>query len=291
MKTVFKLELKSMLSGIRAYIYTALTLLVSALLIARYNLDGALPNFEYSLELLTIPTLFILPILVSDIFSGDSVRGFDAMLLSLGIREPSLLFGKLLARLTVFAPSIVFMAIMPFVLSIFGTVNLAEAYAGLFGYLLFCLAVISVFVFISALVRSALISTVICYSVSIAMYVFEILYTYMPRSVNLSFFILSALVFAFAFIVYLVTDSETFAVSLATVVEAILLVLRLVFSSSFQKALPLVLRAFSPRSSLVGFFYGLLDIGEILYLICFISIFTVTALITLEMRKYKGKER
>lgn len=291
MKTVFRLELKALLSGIRAHVYTALTLLVSALFVARYNLDGGLPNLEYSLELLTVPMLLILPILVSDIFSGSSVRGFDAMLLSLGVREHSLLFGKLFARLSVFAPNFILMAIMPLVLCIFGTVNLAEAYAGLLGYLLFCLAVISVFVFISALIRSAVISTVICYAVSVAMYVFELLYSYIPRSVNVSFFTLTVLVFALAFIVYLVTNSEIFSVSLATIIEAVLLIFRFAFSSSFQKALPFVLKALAPRSSLTGFFYGILDIGGILYLICFIAIFTVSALIALEMRKYNGKER
>lgn len=291
MKTVFRLNFKALLSGIRAYVYTALTLLIFALFVARYNLDGGLPNFEYSLELLTLPTLLILPILVSDIFSGSSARGFDAMLLSLGIREHSLLFGKLLARLAIFAPSFILMTIMPFVLYIFGTVNLAEAYAGLLGYLLFCIAIISVFVFISTLVRSTAISTAICYAVSIAMYIFELLYAYVPRSVNISFLTLSVLVFALAFIVYLITNSEIFSVSLATVVEAILLIFRFAFSSSFQKALPLVLKALAPRSSLTGFFYGLLDIGGILYLICFAAIFTIAALITLEMRKYNGKER
>lgn len=291
MKTVFKLELKAMLSGVRAYIYTALTLFTSAFFIARYNLDGAMPNLEYSLELLTLPMLLILPILVSDIFSGDAVRGFDAMLLSLGVREHSLLFGKLLARLSIFAPTFIFVTIMPLVLSVFGTVNLAEAYAGLLGYLLFCLAVISVFVFISALVRSAVISTVICYTVSVAMYVFELLYAYLPRSVNVSFFTLTAFVFGLAFIVYLVTDSEIFSVSLAAAAEAILLIIRLAFSSSFHKALPFVLKALSPRSSLTGFFYGLLNTGEILYLICFIAVFIAASLITLEMRKYNGKER
>lgn len=291
MKTVFRLELKSMLSGIRAYVYTAITLFISALFVARYNLEGGLPNLEYSLELTTIPMLLILPILVSDIFSGSSVRGFDAMLLSFGVREHSLLFGKLLARLSVFAPNFILISVMPLVLCIFGTVNLAEAYAGLLGYLLFCLAVISVYVFVSSLIRSAVISTIVCYTVSIAMYVFELLYAYLPRSVNASFFTLTVIVFALAFIVYLITDSEIFSVSLATVIEALLLVFRFAFVSSFHNALPLVMKVLSPRSSLTGFFYGILDIGEILYLICFIAIFTVSSLISLEMRKYTGKER
>ena len=291
MKTVFRLEIKSMLSGIKAYVYTALTFLASAWFIARYNLDGGLPNLEYSVEILTLPILLLLPLLFSDIFSGSATRGFDAMLLSLGVREHSLFFGKLLARLCVFAPNFIFLAIMPPVLSIFGTVNFIEAYAGLLGYLLFCLAVISVFAFVSVLTRSAVISTVICYFVAIAMYGFELLYTYLPRSVNISFITLTVCIFALAFVVYLITDSDIFAVSLATAVEAVLLIIRLAFSSSFHKALPLVLKALSPRSSLTGFFYGLLDISELIYLICFIAVFTVMTLITLEMRKYNGKER
>ncbi len=290
MKTVFKTELKGMLSGKRAYIYTVLTLIVSGLFISRYNLDGLLPNLEYSLEIMTLPMLLLLPLLCSDIFSGNRKRGFDSMLLSFGVPERSLLFGKLLARLTVFAPTYIILVLMPPVLSIFGKVNMLEAYAGLLGYLLFCLAVMSVFFFVSVLIRNALTSTVICYCVSIAMYVCELLHTYLPRSINMSFFTLSVCLLALAFILYLITDSETFAVTFAAVFETVLLIVRFVFPNAFQKALPIVLKALAPRSALTGFFYGLLDLGEVLYLICFIAIFTVMTLISLEKRKYNGKE-
>lgn len=290
MKNVFKTELKGLLSGKRAYIYSALSLMLSAFFIVRYNLAGALPNLEYSLEIMTLPMLFLLPILCSDVFSGKQTRGFDSMLLSLGVPETSLLFGKLLARLTVFAPTyLILMAVPPF-FSIFGKVNIPEAYAGLLGYLLFCLSAMSIFFFVSAVTRSALASTVICYASAIATYCFELLYTYLPRSVNVSFVTLTAVLIGLVLILYMMTGSETFSAMFALALEAVLIIIRIASPTAMEKALATVLKVLSPRSSLTGFFYGLLDIGEILYLLCFISVFTLAALISLEKRRYNGKE-
>ncbi len=290
MKTVFKTEIKSLLSGKRAYIYTALMLIFSGYFIARYNLVGALPNLEYSLEIITFPTLFLLPLICSDIFSGKQTRGFDNMLFSLGVHETDLLFGRILARLAVFAPAFVILMIMPPILSIFGNANMPEAYVGLLGYLLFCLAVMSVYIFVSALTKSSAVSAAICYAAAIAMYCFELLYTYLPRSVNISFFTLSACVMALIFLLFRVTGSETFSTVFAVVLEIIMLIVRFAFPKKFEKALPMILKALSPRSALTGFFYGLLDLGEVLYLLCFIAVFTFMTLVTLEKRRYDGKE-
>ena len=105
MIAIFKRELKSYFTNPTGYIFTALLLCFAGIFATAINLYSQSAMFEYTLSNTSIVLLLIIPVLSMRSISEDKQSGAQSLLYSLPMKLSSIVIGKYLAMLTVFAAS------------------------------------------------------------------------------------------------------------------------------------------------------------------------------------------
>jgi ABC-2 type transport system permease protein len=286
MKSVYLLELRSIFTSVRGYLFLGLTLFLDGLFISFLNLYTGYINLEYSLEYCSAVFMLCLPLLTVCAFAPDAKSGFDKMLGCIVGSKTSLLFGKTLAILTVSAVPAVFLALLPPVFAMFGKPNILAAYAGIFGYLLVSVAFAALGIFISSVTKGKLVCSVITYAVFGCMYLMRTLAPMIPSDAFAAFAVLSVIVLLLAIAVYFVSGSEFFTVGFVAVCELLLLVLRFALPNAFITLPETVLSALSLLGAYDGFVMGLYKLSSVFTLLTFIAAMLVFTRVSLERKRY-----
>ena len=219
MKSVYLLELRSIFTSIRGYLFLGLSLFFDGLYISYFNLYNGYMNLEYTYEFCAMVYMICLPLLTVCTFAPDNKSGFDKMLYSIIGNRSRILFGKTLAVLTVSAIPVIFLALLPPVFSVFGNTDFLSAYAGLFGHVLVTVALALLGIFISSVTKGKLLCTGITYLTVICMYLMGAFSYLLPIDSFVSFAGLSVIVLLLAVAVYFVSGSEFFTVSVKHILQ------------------------------------------------------------------------
>lgn len=286
MKSVYLLELRSIFTSIRGYLFLGLTLFLDGLYISFFNLYNGYINLEYTYEFCSMIFMICLPLLTVFTFAPDNKSGFDKMLLSIVGNRNHILFGKTLAVLTVSAVPVVFLALLPPVFSFFGNTDFLSAYAGLFGHVLVTVALALLGIFISSVTKGKLICTGITYLTLVCMYLMRSFAPMLPIDSFVSFAGLSVIVLLLAIAVYFVSGSEFFTVGFVAACEIALLVIRFALPAKFSSLLETVLTYLSLLGSYDGFIKGLYKLSAIFMLLSFSAVMLVFTRISLERKRY-----
>lgn len=282
MKGIYLFELKALISGLKAYIFTAIMILSSGIFITYWNLYNGLPNVEYSLSFITIPLMLCVPFLTFSAYSRDRETGADMTLFSLGVKPVTLMLGKYLAYLTVFTVSFLFIFIVPFILTAFADINIPGALAGLLGYYLYGAVLTALCLLVSSVTSKQLYSAAAAYTVVALTYLSEIILLYVEDSLLASFFLLSIIILLCSAAVYFLTRSETASIVFAAVLEVIVIILRFAAPEFFTEIFGNVMSIIALRNPMSGFLYGLFDltcIAEYAVIIAALLIFTALSLL------------
>lgn len=286
MTGIYKYELKTLLSGVKAYIFTAVMILSSGIFITYWNLYSGVPNIEYSISFVTLPLMAAVPFLTFSAFSSDRDTGADMMLFSLGKAPGSLMLGKYLAYLTVFTVSFASILAVPFILMIFADINLAGALSGLLGYYLYGAALIALCLFISSVTAKPLYSAIASYAAVAAAYLCEIILLYIENSLISSFLLLSIIILLAAGAVYYITRSETACLIFAAFLELVVIVLRFAAPDFFAGIFGGIMGVIALRNPLSGFLYGLLDLTALIKYLTVISALLLLTKLSLQRRRH-----
>lgn len=166
MTAIFKREFKAYFQTPIGYIVLAAFYFFSGFFFMYYFSNG-IPKVEYVISSMLTVTVFIMPIITMRLMSEDKRQKVDQALLTAPVRLTSVVMGKFLAALAVFAlgfvPTIVFEAI---VMSYVKVNVLNFAYA-LVGILLLGGALISLGMFISTLTESSVVSAILTLVINI----------------------------------------------------------------------------------------------------------------------------
>ncbi len=183
MKSIFKREWRSMFHSLSGFLFLGLfCALVGSLLTVFHFLYGY-ANFEFDLSYLTILLWVLLPIVTIPLFREDREGGEKNQLLSLPLSPMDILWGKILTALTFFGVSALIVAICPLILGFFGTVHYLSAYGACFAFLLFGLAVLSMEIFISLVVKNPILVWVVSYSLPVGAILLNYLSNLLPTAV------------------------------------------------------------------------------------------------------------
>ena len=278
MMGIYTYELKTLLTGLKAYIFTAFMILSGGIFVAYWNLYNGVPSTEYSLAFITVPLMAAIPFLTFSSYSGERAAGADIMLSSIGVKTIALTVSKFLAYMTVFTFSFVFLLIVPFIFAIFADINIAGALSGLLGYYLYGAALMALCLFVSSVTTRPLYSAIASYSAVLITYLCEIVLLYIADGILASFFLLSVLILLSALVVYYLTRSETVCIIFAVTLEIIVIILRFTAPDFFAGIFGSVMGIFALRDPLSGFLYGLLD------LTCVVKYAVITAVFLLLTR-------
>ena len=286
MKSVYKLELRSIFTSFRGWLFLGLTLLLDGVFITFYNLYSNNAGIEYSLELCSLIYMLCVPLLTVCTFAPDRKSGFDKMLFSMVRDTKSILLGKILAVLTVSSVTIILPLFMPIVLSLFGKVNFLSAYIGIFGYALITIATAIVGIFISTVTKGTFKCSAVTYITFIAMYLARVFSSAIPIDSFVSFAGLTVIVIGAAIAVYFVSGSEFFTFGFIACCEAVLLTLRFTIPDVFSSLFENILNVLSVLGAYDGLIMGLFKLSSVVAVLTVIAAMSAFSWISLEKRNY-----
>lgn len=185
MKAIYKRELKAYFTSVIGCLFIAATLFVIGIFCSVYNLFYGYPNVSYALSGSVFLFLISIPVLTMRILAEERKQKTDQLILTAPVSVGKIVIGKYLALATIFTIPIAVICIYPAVLSLFGTVPLAESYIAILGFYLYGLAGIAVCLFISSLTESQVIAAVISFAVLFIGYVMSSLCSMISQTGNL----------------------------------------------------------------------------------------------------------
>ncbi len=286
MSAIYGKELKNLMRTMIAPIFIAYVLFWFGISTAEYNLGYSISQFEYTVASASFISLIAIPLLTMRTFSEERHNGTDKLLYSLPIKTKSVVIGKYLASLTVFAIPTLIIAFYPFVLAKFGTVYLNTAYSALLAFFILGAALIAIGVFISALTESQVIAAIISLmSIFFVAYVSK-LASFLPTSRLFSLFFLIIIALIIGLVTYVMTKSYVASAIVFLVGSAAAVVAYIIKKEEFEGLATNLVSKFDFFDKLNNFFYGILDVTSIVFYLSVIVFFIFLTCQAVEKKRW-----
>lgn len=245
MRAIYKREVGSYFNSMTGWVFiAALTVFVGIYFMA-YNLYAGQPYFSSALYGTLFIFMVLIPILTMRSMAEERHSRTDQLLLTAPTPVFSVVLGKYLAMLTVFAVPVVIAGLCPLIIKLNGTAFLRADYATLLAFFLLGAVEIAIGLLLSAMTESQIIAAVSTFAILLVLYLWDGLVSYLPTTAAGSLIGLLALLVA----VCLLLDglSKNWKVSGGTFVvgAAVIVGFFIHNSASFAGLLPDALGKFS----------------------------------------------
>ena len=171
MKAIYKKELRSYLTSMIGYVFISFILVLLGIYFTAINIQQAYPEIGYAIGNTSFVFLIAVPILTMRVLAEEQKNKTDQMLLTAPVHVESIILGKYLALLTIFAVPTAVICLYPLLLAQHGTISYAMSYTSILGFFLLGAAYIAIGVFISSITESQVIAAVIAFIVLFITYV------------------------------------------------------------------------------------------------------------------------
>lgn len=173
MSAIYKRELKSYFNSFIGFLFIGAVLFILGLYFTVYNLFYGYPYISYAVSSAVFLLFISVPILTMRILSEERKQKTDQLILTAPVSVGSIVMGKFLALVTIFAIPVAIISVYPIILSAYGSIPMAEAYVSIGGFFLYGSACIAVGVLISSLTESQVIAAVISFGCLFLCYIME----------------------------------------------------------------------------------------------------------------------
>ena len=286
MTAIFKREFKSCFTGMIGWVIAAVSLFFLGLYYTNRNLLYASSDFATVLYTMTMILLFLLPAISMRSFAEERKNKTDQLLLTSPVGNPSIVAGKYLAEVAVFALPLAAAVIMPLILTAFGTVSLVAAYSALLGYLLLGAACLAVGTWISALTENQILAYLATFGALLVAYLMNGIQTMFTTGNLLAFVVFMVIVLVAAILVGVSCKRLTAGLTVFCIGAAAVFILFLARPAWLLTAFNAVLDAlalFEPFKDIVG---GMFSIPAIVYYLSVIGLFLFMTGQALERRRW-----
>ncbi|MBQ0101801.1 MAG: ABC transporter permease subunit [Firmicutes bacterium] len=151
MSALYSKELKSYFTNMNGYIPISLILVMAGIFVKTLCFDYGNPNMEIALPYVNLILLIAIPILAMRSFSEEKHQKTEQLLYSLPLTTGQIVAAKYFAMMTVLLVPVAVLALIPFVLSLYGSVNFLMSFSALIGFYLLCGAMVATCMFMSSL--------------------------------------------------------------------------------------------------------------------------------------------
>ena len=274
MSAVYKRELRAYMNNVYGWLFMAILLLFTGYMMFQNNLYDGAPEFELTLSGSQYALLLLIPILCMRSMAEDRHNKTDMFYLSLPMKTSSVVLGKYLAMLTVYAIPCVILCVYPLVLGAFGTVNFLVAYLAILLFLILGAALIAVCQFLSSLTDNLVIAAVLGV-LAVAVLLFAPWLSYViPLTAIASFIGFVVLALLLAGIAFLATHNLNVTAITAAVAVVPLSVIYILSRSSFEGLFPSLLQFISPFAHFAAFCqFGTFSVQSLILLLSYPVLF------------------
>lgn len=286
MTAIFKHELRGYIHAWSTYLFCAFLLLFVGVGAMLYNIESAVANFEYVLQLVAIGLTVIIPVLTMRSFAEEKRQKTDRLLYSLPLTTWQIVAGKYAAMLAVYFAPLAVTAIYPLIFSQYGEVYLLTAYGSLLAFFLMGAALIAAGMFISSLTDSQGFAA----GISIALFLFNYYSVNLAESLSASAFGaalgVGILALVLGAVVYKLTRSITIGYGVGMLILIAAIVTMLADASALVRLLPQAMEALSLFGRFDAFVNGVFDMTSVVFYLSVVAFFLVLTVQSLEKRRY-----
>ena len=286
MNAIFKRETRAYFTGMTGYVVIGVMLAFIGLYFAANCLVYGTPDFSIVLYSTTLIMLFVLPALSMRSFADERRNKTDQLLLTSPVTIPQIVLGKFFAQLAVFAVPVLVACVMPLILTAFGTVLLAGAYATMLAYFLLGAACIAVGTFISVLTENQIIAYLASFGLLLIAYMMEDIQTLFTTGNTLALIIFSIALAVIAALIGLACKSLTIGCGVFCGGAVLLIVLFQLRPAWLLTGLNSVLDALALFGPFRNFVSGLFSVSAIVYYLSVTALFLFLTGQALERRRW-----
>ncbi|MCQ2354489.1 MAG: ABC-2 transporter permease [Clostridia bacterium] len=286
MTAVFRREFKSYFINMIGYIFLGALFLSCGILTTAECLISASAMFENVLGFESILLVLFIPILTMRSMSDDRRARTDQLLYSMPLNMTSIVLGKYFAMTAVFGIGCLGIAVIPLLLSSFGTVSFGTVYATLFGFFLLGCALIAICMFLSSLTESQVIAAVLGIGISAALYAMSLLVSIIPTDAMVSFIAFLVVAALLALIVYLLSKSPLLALGTAALGVIPTCVFYIIDAEKFEGLFPKVVDYLAIFDRFYNFVYGVFDLTAVVYFISAVVFFVFLSVQSFDHRRW-----
>ena len=286
MLTVYKKDLHNYFSTLTGYVFIAAVLLSGGIYVFMNNFYYAYAGFGTSINSVPFFFVFLIPIISAGVFTDEKRQKTEQLLYTLPLTSRQIVFGKYLALITILAVPLLVLGLYPIVMSFYGEVNMAQAYANLFAVYLLGMALCAICMFISSLTESIVVSAVLCFACMFLLYQMNTFATSLTPSQNIAFIGFMILAVALAVFIWFMTKNIYVALIPSLIVAIVLVVIKNASRVALAGKLNLVMSGIAVFSKLDNFMDGIVDLPALIYYISIIVLFVLFTVYTFERRRW-----
>ena len=279
MFAIFKRELRSYFTSLVGYVVIGVMLAFIGLYYSANCLVYGTSDFSTVLYSTTLVMLFLLPALTMRSFADERRNKTDQLLLTSPVGITSIVMGKYFAQLAVFAVPMAAAAIMPLVLTAFGTISLTSAYATWLAY-------IAIGTFVSALTENQIIAYLATFGALLICYLMNGIKSLFTSGNTLAFIVFCVVLAVVALLVGLACKNVTVGSAVfcgGAVVLVLLFKLRPAWLLTGFNSVLGALALFQPFTDFVG---GMFSVTGIVYYLSVAGLFLFLTGQALERRRW-----
>ena len=182
MTAIYKRELKAYFQSMTGYVLTAFLVVFAGIYFMAYNLNMGYPYFSLVLLNIHYILIIIVPILTMRSFAEERKNRTDQLLLTSPIRLSSIVMGKYLSMVTVFAVPCLIFCIFPLIIKGVGVGYPKVDYSVIFLFFMMGCVYIAIGMFLSSLTESQVISAVTTFGALLLIFLWGGLIDFLPTS-------------------------------------------------------------------------------------------------------------
>ena len=285
---IYDREFNSSFHSLYGYVFTAFMLLVAGIYVTGDCLRGGSGNFSGVVGSMSFIYLIVIPILTMRVFAEERRQRTEQLLYALPVSMGQVVIGKYLALISVLAVPTIIMAFYPPILAFFGEVDLLGAYCALIGFFLCGCALCAVGVFLSSLADNQAIAAGMCFVAMLLLFFLSSLANLVSATASGTLLTAAVLVVLLGLLTYSLTRSKKASMAITGALEAVLVVLYILFKDSFTGLFPAIMKRLSVFDRYYVFLDGIFDLTALVYIVSFIAIFLLLTTLSMEKRRWNG---
>ena len=237
MLAIYNRELKSYFYSMTGYVFIAFVTMFIGLYFMANNMLSGYPYFSYTLSAVLIILLIAVPVLTMRSMSEEHRSRTDQLLLTSPVSLWSVVMGKYLSMVTVFAIPVAVSCLCPLIIQANGTAYLVEDYGAILTFFLLGCVYISIGLFISSLTESQLIAAAGTFGVLLLLILWPSLISFLPVTAEGSLAGLLLLWTLLSFVIYRLTGHAPLSLGTEGLGAVILVGTYLIKKSLLERAL------------------------------------------------------
>jgi len=268
------------------YVFISLFLAIIGVYFYIYNLVNRAANFEYTVANVSFIFVLLVPLLTMRIMAEENRQKTDQLLLTSPVTAADIVLGKFFAVFTILFMVVAVISTYPLIMSRFGEVPYASAYASLFGFLLLGGAYLAMGLYLSSLTESQVVAAVITFIVFFITLFMDNIAKSISTGSKSAFIFFTVLILIICFILWLMMHNLTVSAGTAVVGEGILLAIYLSKPALLEGSVVKVFSWLSANARFYNFYMGIFDLSDIIYYLSIIVLFLFLSVQVIKKKRW-----